>query len=91
MEFFIEWVFKNMIEYEEKRVCGKEVDWRIKEALMVVIGAIKDNIAEQEDLISRMEGDFIMYVLSELKSTEPFMRLRACQTYGIYADIKYTD
>jgi hypothetical protein len=31
------------------------------------------------------------YILGELDSPQPFMRQRACQTYGVYGDMKFKD
>jgi len=31
------------------------------------------------------------FVLPELDSIQPFMRQRACQTYGVYCDIKFKE
>lgn len=33
----------------------------------------------------------ISFILPELNSEQPFMRLRACQTYGVYGDLKFKD
>ena len=38
-----------------------------------------------------MEQMLQTYVLPELMSEQPFMRLRACNVYGIYGDFKYKD
>jgi len=36
-----------------------------------------------------MEEMLIRYILPELKSEQSFMRLRACQTYGVFGDMKF--
>ena len=78
LHMFLEFALKNMVEYDEKIAAGESVDWRIKEALMFAIGTIRDNITGQKDLKGQMEGNLVRFVLPELKSPQPFMRLRAC-------------
>ena len=36
-----------------------------------------------------MEEMLMTYILPELNSEQPFMRLRACQTYGVFGDMKF--
>jgi Mg2+ and Co2+ transporter CorA len=38
-----------------------------------------------------MEHMLATFVLPELHSEQPFMRLRACQTYGVYGDLEFKD
>ena len=58
---------------------------------MYAIGTIRDQIWKQKDLKSQMEGMLLRYILPELGSPQPFMRARACQTYGVYGDMKFKD
>lgn len=58
---------------------------------MYSIGVLCDEIERQKELKSQMEQMLTQFVLPELKSEQPFMRLRACQTYGVYGDYKFKD
>ncbi len=58
---------------------------------MFAIGTLQDEIEGQADLNEQMEQMLVQFVLPELKSEQPFMRLRACQTYGVYGDLKIKD
>jgi len=58
---------------------------------MYAIGTLQGEIEGQPDLNGQMEQMLIQFVLPELKSEQPFMRLRACQTYGVYGDLKFKD
>ena len=58
---------------------------------MYAIGILKDEIYTQKDLKAQMEQMLVTFVLPELNSEQPFMRLRACQTYGFYGDLKFQD
>lgn len=58
---------------------------------MYSIGVLSDDILKQSDLKKQMEQMLIQYVKPELSSEQPFMRLRACQTYGVYGDLKFKD
>ena len=80
-----------MNEYATKKASNEAIDWRIKEALMLAIGIIRDEIWKQDELRNQMEEMLVRYILPELSSDQPFMRLRASQTYGIYGDIKFKD
>ena len=82
---------KNLNEYRDKIAAGEGVDFRIKEALMFAITCIIDEINSQKDLKANMEQMLQHYVLPELSNDQPFMRLRACYTYGVYGDLKFKD
>jgi hypothetical protein len=56
---------------------------------MFAIGTLKDEIGSQKDLKANMENMLMHYVYNELESPSPFMRQRACQTYGVYGDMKF--
>ena len=58
------------------------MDWRIKEAIMHVIGSLCDLIAFQPDLSDMMEGMMMHHIAPELQSTEPYLRMRATWFYG---------
>jgi hypothetical protein len=38
-----------------------------------------------------MEQMLITYVLPEIASPKPFLRLRACHVYGVFGDLKLND
>ena len=88
---FLKFTVDNLDQYNQKVNSQEGADWRIKEALMFAIGCLKDEIESQKDLKKSMEQMLLSYVLPELTSEQPFMRLRACQTYGTYGDIKFKD
>jgi importin-7 len=82
---------ENLEQYNQKINMNEGADWRIKEALMFAIGTIRDEIESQKDLKKQMEQMLMSYVLPELTSDQPFMRLRACWTYGVCGDFKFKD
>lgn len=88
---FLEFVVKNLNEYNEQVKANPNTDWRIKEALMCSIGTLREQIRKQKDLKGQMEQMLIMYIMPELQHPHPSMRLRACQTYGLFEDLKLTD
>ena len=44
-----------------------------------------------EELCLQMEQILMKYVLPEFQSEQPFMRARACQTYDVYGERKFSD
>ena len=58
---------------------------------MYAIGTLKDEIFSQKDLKGQIENMLMNYIFQELESPSPFMRQRACQTYGVYGDLKFKD
>lgn len=86
---FLEFVVKNLNEYNGKVQSGEGADWRIKEALLFSISTLKEEIMSQKDLRQNIEQMLMTYVLPELTSNQPFMRLRACQVYGVYGSVDY--
>ena len=58
---------------------------------MFAISCIIDEINSQKDLKANMEQMLMHYVMPELGSESPFMRLRACYVYGVYGDLKFKD
>ena len=88
---FLEYVVKQMTEYSNNLASGTKPNWKAKEALMDALGEIRDEIWKDDSLKGQMEEMLSRFVLSELNSEEQFMRLRACQTYGVYGDIHFKD
>mmetsp|Transcript_29520 Transcript_29520/g.44887 ORF Transcript_29520/g.44887 Transcript_29520/m.44887 type:complete len:666 (+) Transcript_29520:641-2638(+) len=90
LQQFLEFAVKNLNEYNEKVTSGQGADWRIKEALLFSICVLRDEIMMQKPLKEQMEQMLLTYVQPELLSEQPFMRMRACQTYEEYGDsLKY--
>ena len=58
---------------------------------MYAIGILESEILAEKDLKAQMEQMLISYILPELTSEQPFMRLRACQVYGFYGNLKFKD
>ena len=77
-----------MTEYNQKTQAGESADWRIKEALLFAICVLRDEIMGDKELKSQMEQMLVTFVKPDLHSDQPFMRMRACQTYGEYDSIK---
>lgn len=88
---FLQFAVQNLTQYADAIQKPEGADWRIKEALMYSIGVLCDEIEHQKELKGQMEQMLTQFVLPELKSEQPFMRLRACQTYGVYGDYKFKD
>ena len=86
---YIQWAVKNLREYDEMVAAGQNPDWRIKEALMYTIGTLRDEIMNQKTMKNEMEQMLVTFVLPELKNAQPFLRQRACQTYGVFDFIKF--
>ena len=86
---FLKFAIDNLDQYNVNIQSSQGVDWRIKEALMYSIGTLKDEIDTQKDLKGQMEQMLMTYILPELNSEKPFMRLRACWTYGVYGKLKF--
>ena len=89
LQKFLEFTVKNLNEYNDKIAKGEGADWRIKEALMFSICVLREEIMGQKELSKQMEQMLITFVKPELLSEQPFLRMRACQTYGEYDDLKY--
>lgn len=87
---FVKFLFRNLNEYKAKNHI-REVDWRIKEALMYAIGTIRDQLWENQALTSEIRAILLQHVLPELKSDHALMRSRACHTLKMYGDITFQD
>lgn len=88
---FLDFTVKNLNSYNEQLQSNAGADWRIKEALMVCIGALRSEILAQHDLKAQMEPMLMTFVLPELQSDQPFMRLGACRTYAAFGGLKLQD
>ena len=49
---FLEFVVKNLDEYNNQIKANPDTDWRIKESLMYSIGTLREQIRRQKDLKS---------------------------------------
>jgi len=83
---FLKYTVENLETYDQKVVSQEGADFRIKEALMYAIGTLREEIMGDKELKGQMENMLKKYIAPELKSPQPFMRLRACQTYGVFGD-----
>ena len=90
---FLEFCVTNLHQYSAQlqENQGQEMDWRIKEAIMHVIGSLCDLIAFQPDLSNMMEGMMMHHIAPELQSTEPYLRMRATWFYGEFQTLNIRD
>jgi hypothetical protein len=57
-------------------------DFRVKEAILHSLGNLREHLSRSLELQASIEPLLQQYVFSELSSTNPFMRARACWLYG---------
>ena len=88
---FLNYVSENLQQYAQQIAQGANPDWRVKEALLYAVGSLKDQIENQAELNAQMEPMLTNHVLCELKSTQPFLKSRACWLYGEFGDFSFTD
>ena len=62
-----------------------------KEALLLAVGSLADQLRSQPDLAGSMEAMLKQYVLCDLASQVGFLRARACWTYGQFANFPLPD
>ena len=58
---------------------------------MLAIGAIRDQVMKHSELKDAAEEILVKYIFPELNSGQALLRVRACLTYGIYADLEFKD
>jgi len=66
-----------------------QTDLIMKEALMHIIGNLKEYILENEYLRQNMEFLLDQYVIPECKNQVGFLRYRACWLFGRYGGLNY--
>jgi len=88
---FLNYVSENLAQYATQVASGATPDWRVKEALLYAVGSLKDQVECQPELSSQMEPMLTNHVLAELKSTQPFLRSRACWLYGEFGEFEFTN
>ncbi len=68
------------------------MDWRIKEAILYAIGSLFEELQPYKSLRQTVEPMMQMFVLPELKNSQPFLRMRALWMYGQFCDhLKFKD
>ena len=50
LQNFVQFVIKHLVEYDEKVATGQSMDWRIKEALLLILCSIRDNIVGAKEI-----------------------------------------
>jgi len=68
---------------------NQETDQRMKEAIMNIIGNLKEPILQNDYLRENMEFLLEKYVVPEFKNNIGFLRYRACWLFGIYGSLDY--
>ena len=68
---------------------NQQTDLRMKEAILNIIGVLKDPISKNEYLTKNMESLLQGYVFPEFKNTVGFLRYRACQLTGLFGRLDY--
>jgi hypothetical protein len=80
-----------MTEYNTKVANGETPDFRIKEALLFIVGSLEQEISRNVQMRDNMEQMLKSHVASELTGNVSFLKARACWMYGIFYDIKFAD
>jgi hypothetical protein len=80
-----------MTEYNTQVANGATPDFRVKEALLFIVGSLEQEIARDTNLRANMEHVLKTHVAGELTGNVPFLQARACWMYGVFYDIKFTD
>ena len=75
----------------ESQRSGDGVDWRVKEAIMNLVGNLVDELRPYPNLMTMIEPLMIYHVLPELTSPEPYLRMRAIWFYGQFENLTITD
>jgi hypothetical protein len=75
----------------EAQTSGEGVDWRVKEAIMNLVGNLVDELRPYPDLMSMIEPLMSYHILPELTSPEPYLRMRAIWFYGQFENMTITD
>jgi len=65
---FLTYADTNLREYTAKVTSGEPVDWRIKEALLLLVGHLADEIDRFPDIRNNMQDFFKTHVIQELSS-----------------------
>lgn len=86
---FLNYAASNMSQYQEQVNAGGSPDWRIKEALIIAIGNLTEQINRWKELKTSMEPMLMQHVLPELKSQQPVIRSTACWMYGEFGEFKF--
>ena len=88
---FFRFTVRNLKEYAEKYHASDAADWRIKESLMHGLAVLNHQVLTDEACSKEMEEVLVRYILPELSSAQPFLRIRACETYCAYHTVKFAD
>lgn len=67
------------------------MDWRIKEAVITILGSIAESILAQKDIKEMMEQMMMHHILHELNSPVPYMKWRTLWFYSQYEDLSLQD
>jgi hypothetical protein len=68
---------------------NQPADLRLKEALLNIIGMLRDLILQNEAITDNMEGLLEKFVIPEFSSTVGFLRARACWLFGEFGVIPF--
>ena len=63
----------------------------MKEAILYAIGSLVDEIRDCKELRVQMEPMMLQFVVGELQSAQPFLRMRALWMYGELGQFKYKE
>lgn len=63
---------------------GNPIDEIYKELLLHSFECLADQIFQEDSILNQMESIFQSSILPELKSTEGFLRARACSVFNVY-------
>lgn len=67
------------------------IDWRIKEAIMHLIGSLSELIVSQNDMRELMEPMMAHHITMELSSMEALLRWRSVWLYGEFQCLNFVD
>lgn len=81
---FLMYCGKNLNEYKQAVAAGVAPadGWRIKEAILLAIGSLIEDISAFKTLRVSVEPMLMEHVLHELHNPQPFLRMRALWMYG---------
>ena len=63
----------------------------MKEALLFAVGSLNEIIRLYSDLANTIEPMLKAYVLPDLASPHPLLKIRACWVYGEFSDYEIGD